>query len=174
MRLTNVIRDSFVRSVMNDVPSIDYNEQAKKLFESGLDTFWISNIGTLDLRDKLVKHDAIPRRCYYLQDGLESTYGYGPNSYRWSESVPGLHKKLVELAKLKRAQDLKVGELEAKIRGVAYSVSTRKALADALPEFEKYLPADDAKAIRTLPVVQNVVADFVKAGWPKDRKGVAA
>jgi hypothetical protein len=35
-----------------------------------------------------------------------------------------------------------------------------------LPEFEKYLPEDEAQAVRALPVVTNVVADFVKAGWP--------
>ena len=60
--------------------------------------------------------------------------------------------------------------LAEKLRAVAYSVTTRKALAAALPEFEKYLPPDDAAAIRTLPVVANVVADFVKAGWPKGKK----
>jgi hypothetical protein len=48
-------------------------------------------------------------------------------------------------------------------------VSTRKALVDLLPEFEKYLPADEAKAIASLPAVANVLSDFVKAGWPKNQ-----
>jgi len=39
-------------------------------------------------------------------------------------------------------------------------------LTDAIQEFENYLPEDEAKAARSLPVVTNVVADFVKAGWP--------
>ena len=60
--------------------------------------------------------------------------------------------------------------LREKLHGCAYAVTTRKALVDLLPEFEKYLPADDASVCRTLPVVQNVVSDFVKAGWPKDGK----
>ena len=38
-----------------------------------------------------------------------------------------------------------------------------------LPEFEKYLPADEQKALRSVPVVANLVADFTKAGWPKDK-----
>ena len=31
MRLTNYIREAFVRSVMNDVPSIDYEEKIRNL-----------------------------------------------------------------------------------------------------------------------------------------------
>jgi hypothetical protein len=60
--------------------------------------------------------------------------------------------------------------LSQRLRAVAYSVSTRKALAEALPEFAKYLPADEAEAMRTVPVIANVVADFVRAGWPKDKR----
>ena len=44
---------------------------------------------------------------------------------------------------------------------------TRAALAAALPEFEKYLPADEPKALRSLPSMANVASEFVKAGWPK-------
>jgi hypothetical protein len=77
----------------------------------------------------------------------------------------------VDELKIKRSlQEKARADLRSKLKSVAYSVSTRKALVAALPEFEKYLPADEAKAVRTLPVVQNVVADFVKAGWPA-RKG---
>jgi hypothetical protein len=81
---------------------------------------------------------------------------------RWLETLEALVKKKDHDEELR-------ADLHAKIKAVAYSVSTRKALADALPEFEKYLPADDAKAIRTLPVVANVVTDFMKAGWPKEQ-----
>ena len=56
----------------------------------------------------------------------------------------------------------------------ALGASTRKGLADALPEFEKYLPADEPAAVRSLPVVANVVADFVKAGWPKGKQPARA
>lgn len=174
MRLTNNLRDAFVRAVMGDVPVIDYDEQARKQTQSAMDTFWISEVGTLDIRDRAAKRDVLERRRYCAPSPLQTLTGYGPAGYRWLETLPALQEVLIELAKLKRAQDLKVGELEAKIQGVAYSVTTRKALVAALPEFEKYLPPEDAATSRMTPVVQNVVADFVKAGWPKDRKGVAA
>lgn len=32
------------------------------------------------------------------------------------------------------------------------------------------VPADEPKALRSLPALANVAADFVKAGWPKGRK----
>ena len=31
MKLTNIIRDAFVRSVMNDVPTVDYSEQIREV-----------------------------------------------------------------------------------------------------------------------------------------------
>ena len=37
-----------------------------------------------------------------------------------------------------------------------------------LPEFAKYLPKAVAKT-DNLPAVANLVADFVKAGWPKEQ-----
>ena len=47
-----------------------------------------------------------------------------------------------------------------------------EALAEALPQFAKYLPAEPVKgaAPRSVPVVIDVVEDFVKAGWPKGQK----
>ena len=51
----------------------------------------------------------------------------------------------------------------------AMSCTTRKALANLLPEFEQYLPEDTPAAIRSLPAIANIVADFSKAGWPKDK-----
>jgi hypothetical protein len=53
---------------------------------------------------------------------------------------------------------------------VAEGASTRKALVAALPEFEKYLPAEVEAPVRSLPAIANVVAEFTKAGWPKGEK----
>lgn len=76
-------------------------------------------------------------------------------------------KKLEALAGQLHRQQQTRSALKDRLRSVAYACSTRKALLAALPEFEKYLPEDEPAALRTLPVVANVVADFVKAGWPK-------
>ncbi len=167
MKLTKAIREAFVRSVMNDVPMVDYDEQASKLVLAALDAFWVGNIGPLAQRQKMVEHKIISGTYYNLPNPLHSTYGYGPDTYRWVDQQPALHNELCAIAKEKHAQNIRHEELRRKIEGVANSVTTRKALADALPEFEKYLPEDAPAAVRSLPVVQNVVADFVKAGWPK-------
>lgn len=58
-------------------------------------------------------------------------------------------------------------DLRLKLEGCAAACTTLKLLKDMLPEFVKYMPADEPAACKTLPVVQNVVSDFVKAGWPK-------
>lgn len=167
MKLTKAIREAFIRSVMNDVPTVDYDEQASKLVQDALDTFWVGNIGSLADREKMIQHECISRIYYYLPHPLRGTHHYGPSNYRWVEKQPALYEKVCAIAKASQAQIHKRQELQEKIEGVANSVTTRKALAAALPEFEKYLPEDAPAAVRSLPVVQNVVADFVKAGWPK-------
>ena len=41
---------------------------------------------------------------------------------------------------------------------------------EILPEFAKYLPQErDGKVIRSMPVIANLVADLMQAGWPKDK-----
>ncbi len=56
-----------------------------------------------------------------------------------------------------------------KLRGAVDSCTTRKALMERLPEFEKYFPAESAPLSKSLPALANVVADLSKLGWPKDK-----
>jgi len=83
-------------------------------------------------------------------------------------------KLLEALKEKKEAQDKMHRDLEAKLMAAANSCTTRKALVDLLPEFEKYLPAGQAEACKTLPAVANIMADFVKAGWPAGKQGATA
>jgi hypothetical protein len=130
MKLTNTVRQAFIRAVMADVPCIDYAQMAR-------------NAVTADNMSKLPKKVAAvaPETIAQLRD--------------W---------KALDAAQRKQRE-----ELESKLGGCVYSVTTRKALVSLLPEFEKYLPADDTAALRPLPVLANVVTDFVKAGWPKNK-----
>lgn len=164
MKLTNTIRDAFVRAAMADVPTVDY--QAKTI--------------------KVVLDDAVSQlppklRAIYKDKELcgfvRHKDRYFGNAYVGVPCCGGDFKLtdaaaaiVEELKEADRAQEKSLNDLRGKLRSVAYSVSTRKALVDALPEFEKYLPADDAAACRTLPAIANVVSEFVKAGWPKDQK----
>lgn len=163
MKLTNTIRDAFIRAAMADVPDVDYQEKTIKVVMADAVAQLPPKVKAFYKEfPQFVRHDG----CYF------------GNAYVSVPCAKGEHFKLSEksaaqVEQLKSdldAQNQRNKELRDKLRAVAYSVNTRKALADALPEFEKYLPADDAAACRTLPVVANVVADFVKAGWPKGTK----
>lgn len=173
MRLTNTIRQAFVRAAMNDVPEVDYEEEAHKIGKAAI------SAGLPSAVQKMIKD---PQASEYLNHEYISMPQRFSNFYfycqRNENSVlqnkhPDAWTKILELHAKYEQQIKDRNTLRYKLEGVANSVSTRKALVAALPEFEKYLPADEEKAIRTLPVVANVVADFAKAGWPKDQKKAA-
>jgi hypothetical protein len=163
MRLTNIIRDAFVRAAMQDVPQTDYVEEMRKVAQDDAVAQLPPKVRAL-YQDKELSH--------YVNTVYRSHGGYGVN-------VPGAgdfsltdkaKAKISEMRAALEAQQERMKGLQNKLRNCAYGCKTRKALVDMLPEFEKYLPADDAAACRTLPAVANVVSEFVKAGWPKDAK----
>lgn len=166
MRLTNAMRSAFVRSAMNDVPMIDYEERiaalmtdaAVELLPAPLKKIWIESP---ELRE------------YFHKVHVSVSCG-GLYCSVWVPAIPAHEAEIeaaaVDLSNLADKQNEQRVALRRKLEACAASVSTRKALAALLPEFEKYLPQDDTAACRTLPAVANVVADFVKAGWPKERQ----
>jgi hypothetical protein len=171
MKLTNYIRDAFIKAAMDDVPSVDYQEQAKKLAQADIHAQVPE-----DIKKCAKKHpewfnaDArsieMPRGLTAVQPLLWKV-GWDNKPRLSADALTAL----VDLGVKAEAQRTERNSLERRLRSVAYSATTRKALADLLPEFEKYLPADVPQASRQLPVIAGVVTDFVKAGWPKDKKG---
>ena len=170
MKLTQTLRDAFILAAMRDVPSIDYREQAQKLAQADLCAQMPPKVMAVykdtELRTylKCEYWHGTPRRLPSL-----SLYGKGILQLT-TQCMTGLGK----IADAHVAQEDARSSLESKLRAVAHSVTTRKMLAEALPEFAKYLPADEPAAVRSLPVVANVIADFKKAGWPgANQKAVA-
>ncbi|MFD2298374.1 Nmad5 family putative nucleotide modification protein [Paracidovorax citrulli] len=170
MKLTNTIRDAFVRAAMNDVPKIDFEEEYRKVMTADA-------VAQLPPAVRKLWNDKA-LRDYVHTDWAGSRYGRG-----FSARVPGRsdHKpseeairKGAELYKKHEEQNERHSALRADLRAAAYGATTRKQLAEMLPEFVKYLPADEAAANRSVPVVANIVADFVKAGWPKGGAKAAA
>lgn len=166
MKLTNYMRDAFVRAAMLDVPAIQYDDKIRALAMK-------TALAQLPAKVAAIYNDPKTR------EHIETTW-VNLKGACITLSVPGAcgdgtHRTGVEaackaLVEADAAQKEARGSLERRLRAVAYGVTTRKALVDALPEFEKYLPADEPAAIKTLPVIANVVSDFVKAGWPKGKK----
>jgi hypothetical protein len=168
MKLTNYIRDAFINSVMNDVPEKDFHEEGKKIFVKHY----------LDLLPKEVQMAWVLPNCKaYIQTRYASVCGQsfvvphdGSNGHR-NVDVPLKAKDKIDAltAQYKTQQDNRAA-LRSKVKGAAYACTTTKQLRELLPEFDRYLPAEEEKTLRTLPVVQNIVADFVKAGWPAGAK----
>jgi hypothetical protein len=166
MKLTNTIRDAFVRAAMDDVPSIDYSEKIRAEAVKAA-------VEMLPLRAKAAWNDKDSRpfvHSFYRSIGNTGVNLPGTGE---SKAVDKVREACAALVEAEGKQNEQRAALKSRLRAVAYSVSTRKALADALPEFEKYLPADEAAALRTVPVIANVVAEFVQAGWPKGKKKAA-
>lgn len=160
MRLTNTIRDAYIRAVMQNVPSVDYQSQASKLVLDDI-------MAQLPPKVREIAMDKDQRRHlrfnYITTPGFKSSTGVlGSDDLRVTQACA---TKVRELAALNDQQDGVRNKLKTRLRQVAYSVSTSKALAEMLPEFARYLPADAPAAARSLPTVVNVVQDFVAAGW---------
>lgn len=164
MKLTNYHRDAFVLSVMDDVPQEDYQEQYRAAVLAD---------AAAQLPPKVrAVWDNAELRHYLKVSTVYPVTGAGSVMIPSGDSDFDLSSKAKEtcqnLANLTKAQYLHRKELERKLKSIAKSCSTRKALATALPEFEKYLPAE-TETTRNLPVIANVVTDFIKAGWPKGK-----
>lgn len=171
MKLTNALRNAFVRSVMDDTPSVDYAEQIREAALAAAVAEMPPKVAAL-WKDKATR-DWV-KITNISVDGCGGIYLPTSVDDRSAEKRAFSERICAAVAHLSaqaEAQRKARSDLRAKLYGAAYGFTTRKALAAAMPEFAKYLPADDAAANRSLPVVANVVADFVKAGWPKGKEG---
>ena len=171
MKLTNYMRDAFVRAAMQDVPCLDYGEQIRKAMQAAALDAMPPKMRAL-LKDPAC--EAWVNTEWVSLPSISGHRVYCPRDSNKGEYLAAADREHIAwLRQAEKQQLAKREDLERKLRNVAYSVNTRKALADALPEFVKYLPPDDSAAVKTLPAVANVVADFVKAGWPKGKKPAA-
>lgn len=159
MRLTKNMRTAFVRAAMDDVPQVDYHAQLQKIATDAAIAMMPPTVLAA-----YKKHPEFFQRTGQHITGVGHYYLPIPSNMNLSSAAV---EEMQRVDKLKDAQRNSLKALESKINGAASACTTLKALKDMLPEFEKYMPADEPAACRTLPVVQNVVADFVKAGWPK-------
>lgn len=166
MRLTKFDKDAFVRAVLDDVPYVDYSEQARKLAMKHLISLLPENVRTAyHANPEWIRSNHV-RLPNYLQDFHGPALGYV--SY---DSFPDeLKEQLHTLSDAAKEQSNTRKTLEDKVTGLINSVTTLKAALKNFPEFAKYLPADrDAAGTVNLPAA-NVIADLTNAGWPKDKK----
>lgn len=164
MRLTNYMRDAFVSAAMQDVPHTDYDVEAEALARAEIKGMFAEVFPNANYDDETVQ-SWLDKTGVCMPGGLGNLYTYAPH-YECLQNRE-VWTTLEQLAQQYKDQSESRHKLEAKLRAVARSCNTRKQLVDALPEMEKYLPEDEPAAMRTRPVVTNVIADFINAGWPK-------
>lgn len=169
-RLTNEMRDSFIRRAMADVPGVDYEQKIRDAVNKAVHVALPKEVKKL-LADDATK--GFIRTSGASVDGEKYVSFYElPSCGRdWLQKVAD--DAAAPFLKPWKEQAERDEALRSRLRSIAYHCNTVKKLADALPEFAAYLPKDEHEAIKTLPAIANVVADFVKAGWPKGKKGAA-
>ena len=190
MKLTKKHREDFVDAVMADVPKESYSTQIedviRKLWRAILKREKLENVDANRLNKESVHvryyiHDTTKEAVAKIPEG-ERKWDYTYNSI-CALRLHGLTEEdaekllnsaeVVELVNKAVEQHNQRATLRQKITAVIASCSTLKQAKEALPEFEKYLPAEPGKMDRSLPVVGNLVAELTKAGWPK-KKGTKA
>lgn len=165
MRLNKHHKDAFVEAVLQDLPSTDYDEIAQKLVREAVIEKMPAKVRAV-YDDKEVRH--------WLRNEWIGLPGSLQNFYCVSDSNSGsppeeLKERLQNLNETKREQIRTQDAFRQKIRAAIDSCQTRKQALELMPEFEKYLPKDTTKTgVSNLPVINNLVAELVKAGWPKD------
>lgn len=164
MRLTKTHREAFVRAAMNDVPSIDYRQSICELIQKHLESIAPASVLKLykDPKTKgYIAKDTLPT--------LKWAYDYFyliPDGY---SHPPEIIEKTNDLRALSARQEDSHKELRIKLEATIAAFTTREAALKSLPEFEKYLPEDKAPETKNVPMVANLVAELVAAGWPKQK-----
>lgn len=158
--LSNFRRDAFIRAVMDDVPKIDYKEKIREKVQAYF-------ADKLPPAVRAIWND-LETRCYVKLGSayVNFTTIYAPSHDSSLVITPDLAAELNDLIADNGRQDETLSALRAGLKSVVYGCRTYKALYEALPEFEKYFPKEQAKVEYPI-VVANVVTEFMRAGWPK-------
>lgn len=171
MRLTNTLRKAFVRAVMDDVPSTDYQEQACDLMTRAAEQNLPEALKRAIALDPSIR-DWIESRFHHVgKYPLSGMFLLGTReALDQLGKDEALQQKLQTLSDALAEQNKCRNQLQEKIEGIAASCASRKQLLQALPEFEKYLPVETAASSRSVPALANLLADLTAAGWPKQGK----
>lgn len=170
MRLTNYHRKAFVKAVLADVPTVDYEAQMRSVFDAA-QLEWAKNVSPV-LAGML--KDASLRG--FLSFSSRRVPQDGP-TIEWFNGLAGFHscvparvlEEMRRLAKLSEEQGEMLATLRAKVEGAINACTTVKVAKQRLPEFEKYLPKETDAPSHSVPVIADLVSDLVKAGWPQGK-----
>lgn len=168
MRLTNNIRGAIIKSILDDTPKIDYDEEITKVVQTAL----------YDLADPLMKRvydDASLRGLIrddpicYVATGIHT----GNNVYVLTEKAipPSVIDECKRLEELDNKQTAVRNKLRVSLSALLKSFNTLEKLQKDVPEFEKYLQKGSSATteFKVVSSSANVLVELMKAGWPKDK-----
>lgn len=180
MNLTKLHKEAFVRAVMDDVPRHDFNGEYETLIKADMLATALPKVlailtdpevshlvltGCTSVSPATTKHNNSWYYPYSLGISRVTTYsGYEPSKQAEAATELLMLRAITE-------QETRL-QLEQKINAVISACRTLKAAHERLPEFAKYLPAEEVKGTM-LPAIANLAADLMEAGWPK-QQAVAA
>ena len=140
MKLTNYDRDAFVASAMEDVPTVDYDEKARKL--------WIETIKAslpVDLLNTITKYPDWFGSNYVCLPGtlqnFSSVYrGDSVDSDKWRKDFPVLMAQISEMADTLKEQQASHQKLRDQLRGAISLCNTLKQAEEACPSLRSICP----------------------------------
>lgn len=170
MRLTKDHYEQISSAIMADVPSVDYGDKMQSRVAQ-----LVAKIRAAAGISPDVDLGRLTYRCVYFGSRYDGTrISFATHGLLGSdETAVKQDPKLQELDKKRQEQIRQREEMRGKLLALLKAYRTRATLAAALPEFEKYLPAEAAPVNdRTVPalVAANTLAELSRAGWPKTNK----
>ena len=167
MRLTNQMREDFVNAVMKKVRRRQkwgreaVVEEINKRLADVLDD---------DIKEFVKKHHNLVRReSKCLEQWMCFTNGNGYLRYSYASAVLGQSLSDINMEDLKKHHELwqkeeeRRKEMASRLRQVAYSVTTNTDLAAALPDLIKFVPKDESKPKKQLPVANSQLFKDLKS-----------
>lgn len=175
IRLTNYLRDAFIRSVMNDLPSVDYQADAMKIAQEAILSVFKTRFQAMSELDlaKAREEGWFGHTMYFAMPSPFNSCtvpGISGGGHGLLKTINGgqIWNRLENLANSQNIQNDRYSKMRADLRSVVYSCTTVKSLKEKLPEFAKYLPTDSSTLVSTGALaVTNVAQQFRDAGWPK-------
>ena len=171
-RLTNNMREAFVAAVMADVPTIDYEQQIRdvvnKAYAAALPAPIKKVLADPECAAFVLEVSVTLRHTEGLPTGKYVSFRLHAPNHDWLKNIAVNAAKplLVQWC----AQEDRLLALRQSLATAAYATNTTTQLAEAFPEFAKYLPQTEAEGTRNLPALANIVTKFVEAGWPKGKR----
>ena len=147
MKLTNYLREAFVRSVMQEIPKPDYDKLRAELQTA------LYAAMSADVRRVYRKNPKALAKEYTHFRGDRGNHGYIVGDADFKQMFGLFDQPNVARFEFQR-------KLEAAVKGF----TTVKQLRDAYPELAHHLP-DENKATASLPAQANLVAEMVALGW---------